>query len=118
MVSQIHAVERSADSPVNGGVYCAGDICIDSVAHQVTIGGQEVNLTLKEYDLLMVLIQAKNRVITRNQLLKKLWQAGYLESDRTINVHVCRLRKKIESDPDHPSRLLLVRRVGYKLVGA
>jgi len=113
----VFGIKNQHDSAGEEGVYCAGDLCIDMIAHQVNIGTNEVNLTLKEYELLMVLIRAKNRVITRAQLLRELWRAGHLESDRTINVHICRLRKKIESDPEHPKRLLLVRGVGYKLTG-
>ena len=105
---------RNSDS-IEEGIYCAGNLCIDTAAHQVTIGAREVNLTLKEYELLMILIRAKSKVITRTQLLSELWRAGHLENDRTINVHICRLRRKIEPDPSHPTRLLLVRRVGYKL---
>jgi len=104
-------------STAGEGVFCAGDLCIDTIAHQVVIGTTEVNLTLKEYELLMVLMKAKNTVITRTQLLRELWRTDHLESDHTINVHICRLRKKIESDPDHPKRLILVRHIGYKLTG-
>ena len=93
------------------------DLYIDPLYHQVKLGETQIDLTLTEFYLLLLLARKLGRVVSRRELLEQIWGYGGLESDRTLYVHMCRLRKKIEPDPDHPERLLVVRGIGYKLKG-
>jgi DNA-binding response OmpR family regulator len=93
------------------------DIFIDTSGHQVKVGQTEINLTLKEFDLLLFFLKKKGKVISRSELLEKVWGASQLNTDRTIDIHVCRLRKKIELNPHHPRHLISIRGLGYKLRG-
>ncbi|MEG1583964.1 MAG: response regulator transcription factor [Anaerovorax sp.] len=93
------------------------EITIDPEAHAVMISGKEVHLTVKEFELLMLLCQYPNRVFTSKQIFGQIWDSYGLEEDfRTVMVHVSNLRKKIETDPEHPKHIHTVRGVGYKFV--
>ncbi len=94
-----------------------GDIEIDTSRHQVTRGGKLLDLTPKEFDLLLFLAANKGLVFSRDQLLEKVWGFDYPGDTRTVDVHVRYLREKIEPDPARPERLVTVRGVGYKLEG-
>ena len=91
------------------------DIVIDIAGHQVKIGQTEINLTLKEFDLLLLFVKKKGKLVSRSEILQKVWGSDHLENDRTIDIHVCRLRKKIEPNPHCPRRLVSIRGLGYKL---
>jgi two-component system OmpR family response regulator len=91
------------------------DIEIDISRHKVTFKGSEINLTLKEFDLLAFLTKNKGIVFNREQLLEKVWGYDYPGDTRTVDVHIQWLRTKIEDNPREPKRLVTVRGVGYKL---
>jgi DNA-binding response OmpR family regulator len=91
-----------------------GQIVIDRTGRAVTIAGQQIDLTPKEFDLLATLAWQRGRVFGREMLLERVWGYDYVGESRTVDVHIQRLRRKIEPDPAHPRYLLTVRGVGYK----
>ena len=95
----------------------AGPVRMDIERHVVTVRGVDVALTLKEFDLLEYLMRNKGRVLTRGQLIDRVWGSDYVGDTKTLDVHVKRLRSKIEADPANPAHLLTVRGLGYKLEG-
>jgi two-component system OmpR family response regulator len=90
---------------------------IDTGRHQISYKGSLLELTPKEYDLLVFLARNKGLVVSREQLLEKVWGYDYAGDTRTVDVHIRWLRQKIEADPAHPQNLLTVRGAGYKLEG-
>ena len=94
-----------------------GDITVDIVSHTVTNGDKSIELTAKEFDLLVMLMRNSGRVLTRDTLLDRVWGVEYFGDTRTVDVHVRYLRQKIEDNPDTPQLLQTVRGVGYKFVG-
>ena len=92
----------------------AGPVRLDVEAHRVTVEGRRVDLPLKEFDLLEVLLRNAGRVLTRMQLIDRVWGVGYVGDTKTLDVHVKRLRAKIEPDPGAPRYLVTVRGLGYK----
>ena len=91
-----------------------GDLTIDVAAHEVRRGNQPISLTPLEFDLLAILARKPQQVFTREVLLEKVWGYQYKADTRLVNVHVQRLRAKIEQDPDHPTIVATVRGVGYR----
>src|SRR5208283_762825 len=91
------------------------DLYIDPIGYQVKLGQKEIDLTLKEFNLLYLFASNRGKVVQRSDLLQFISSSNVGDVDRAINVMVCRLRKKIESDPHHPKRLVLVRGLGYRL---
>ncbi|MBO0875562.1 MAG: response regulator transcription factor, partial [Pseudonocardia sp.] len=87
---------------------------MDVERHVVTVAGGDVPLPLKEFDLLEYLLRNVGRVLTRGQLIDRVWGADYVGDTKTLDVHVKRLRSKIESDPSTPKHLVTVRGLGYK----
>jgi len=118
LIARIRAVlRRGADSEsadVSGALE-AGPVRMDVQRHTVVVGGQPVTLPLKEFDLLEYLLRNSGRVLTRGQLIERVWGADYVGDTKTLDVHVKRLRSKIEPDPASPVHLLTVRGLGYKL---
>ncbi len=94
-----------------------GDLVIDVPGHAVTRDGQEISLTPLEFDLLLALAQRPKQVFSREELLEKVWGYRHSSDTRLVNVHVQRLRSKIEKDPSNPQRLITVRGLGYKYEG-
>ncbi len=92
-----------------------GDIRMDVERHIVTVRGEEVRLPLKEFELLEFFLRNTGRVLTRGQLIERVWGSDYFGDTKTLDVHVKRLRTKIEPDPAHPRLLVTVRGLGYKL---
>ena len=97
------------------GVLEVGPVRLDVERHTVTVSGQGVALPLKEFDLLELLMRNAGRVLTRGQLIDRVWGADYVGDTKTLDVHVKRIRSKIEPDPGSPRYLLTVRGLGYKL---
>ncbi|KAA9164881.1 response regulator transcription factor [Amycolatopsis acidicola] len=95
-------------------VLAAGPVRMDVERHVVTVEGGEVSLPLKEFDLLEYLLRNVGRVLTRGQLIDRVWGADYVGDTKTLDVHVKRLRSKIEPDPGSPRHLVTVRGLGYK----
>lgn len=118
LVARIRAVlRRHADTgPADDAPrLTVGPISIDVDRHQVTIRGEAVRLPLKEFVLLEFLVRNAGRVLTRGQLLDRVWGADYVGDSKTLDVHIKRLRTKIELDPASPRHLLTVRGVGFRL---
>ena len=90
---------------------------MDIERHIVSVDGHAIPMPLKEFELLAFLMRNKGRVLTRGQLIDRVWGADYVGDTKTLDVHVKRLRSKIEADPANPVRLVTVRGLGYKLEG-
>jgi two-component system response regulator RegX3 len=88
---------------------------MDVERHVVSVGGRPIQLPLKEFELLEMLLRNAGRVLTRMQLIDRIWGADYVGDTKTLDVHVKRLRSKIEPDPSSPRHLVTVRGLGYKL---
>jgi two-component system response regulator RegX3 len=91
-----------------------GDVRLDAARHEVYVRGEPVPLPLKEFELLELLMSNAGRVLTRDVLIDRVWGPNYFGDTKTLDVHVKRLRSKIELDPSKPSRLITVRGVGYR----
>ena len=94
----------------------AGSISVDLVRRRVTVNGQSVHLPLKQFELLRALMANKDRVVTREELFRVVWDADTAYDTGTLDVHIRWLREKLEDDPSHPQRIRTVRGVGYKMV--
>ena len=91
-----------------------GDLVVDAAGHEVRRGEQRINLTPLEFDLLLALASKPQQVFTREMLLEQVWGYHYKADTRLVNVHVQRLRAKVEDDPDNPRIVMTVRGVGYR----
>jgi two-component system response regulator RegX3 len=116
LVARIRAVlRRGPDTDaVAPAVLAAGPVRMDVERHVVSVRGAQLALPLKEFELLELLLRNCGRVLTRGQLIERVWGADYVGDTRTLDVHVKRLRAKIESDPARPRHLLTVRGLGYR----
>jgi len=117
LVARIRAVlrRRGAEAePSAEGALAAGPVRLDVERHVVAVDGQPVSLPLKEFDLLELLLRNAGRVLTRGQLIDRVWGADYVGDTKTLDVHVKRLRAKLEPDPANPRYLVTVRGLGYK----
>jgi two-component system, OmpR family, response regulator RegX3 len=119
LLARIRAVLRrrgdAAEAPSAEGVLEAGPVRMDVERHIVAVDGETVPLPLKEFDLLEYLLRNAGRVLTRGQLIDRVWGSDYVGDTKTLDVHVKRLRAKLEPDPANPQYLLTVRGLGYKL---
>ncbi|MFM8620738.1 MAG: MtrAB system response regulator MtrA [Candidatus Nanopelagicaceae bacterium] len=113
LVARIRTRLRRSNLPSTGQV-SIGDLKIDMVAHEVTRGGKKILLTRLEFELLAALAKEPGRVFTREALLSEVWGYHHSTDTRLVNVHVQRLRSKVELDPDNPEIVLTVRGVGYR----
>jgi two-component system response regulator RegX3 len=102
-----------ADEEASGALE-AGPVRMDVERHVVTVAGEPIALPLKEFELLELLLRNAGRVLTRGQLIDRVWGADYVGDTKTLDVHVKRLRAKVEPDPGEPKHLLTVRGLGYK----
>jgi len=116
LVARIRAVlRRGSETPeLAPPVLEAGPVRMDVDRHVVTVAGDSVRLPLKEFELLELLLRNAGRVLTRGQLIDRIWGADYVGDTKTLDVHVKRLRAKIEPDPAQPTYLQTVRGLGYK----
>ncbi len=119
LIARIRAVlRRGAEAEdIGDTVLESGPVRMDIERHIVSVDGEQIALPLKEFDLLEYLMRNKGRVLTRGQLIDRVWGADYVGDTKTLDVHVKRLRAKIETDPANPVRLVTVRGLGYKLEG-
>jgi two-component system, OmpR family, response regulator RegX3 len=117
LLARIRAVlRRGTEGPeLDPQILEAAGVRMDVERHVVTLHGAPVALPLKEFDLLEVLLRNAGRVLTRGQLIDRVWGADYIGDTKTLDVHITRLRAKIEDDPRIPQLLLTVRGLGYKL---
>ncbi len=97
-------------------VLTGGPVRMDVARHEVQVGGEVISLPPKEFELLEAFLRRKGRLLTRDYLIEEIWGADYFGDTRTLDVHVKRLRRKLEPDPHHPDHLLTVRGLGYKFV--
>ena len=121
LVARIKAVLRrgtneSMDADSNSAIQAAGNIRMDVERHQVTVNGTLINLPLKEFELLEFLMRNAGRVLTRGQLIDRVWGGDYYGDTKTLDVHIKRLRSKIEEDPANPQLIQTIRGLGYKFV--
>lgn len=118
LVARVRAVlRRGQDQELVPDVVEVGGVRIDVERHQVYVDGQEVRFALREFDLLELLLRNPGRVLTRGQLIDRIWGSDYVGDTKTLDVHIKRLRSKIERDPSKPERLITVRGLGYKYEG-
>jgi two-component system, OmpR family, response regulator RegX3 len=121
LIARIRAVLRRGadadDTAAIDGVLESGPVRMDVERHVVSVNGDPITLPLKEFDLLEYLMRNSGRVLTRGQLIDRVWGADYVGDTKTLDVHVKRLRSKIEADPANPVHLVTVRGLGYKLEG-
>ena len=117
LIARIRAVLRRGSDPEESGdtLLEAGPVSMDVERHIVRVHGGQISLPLKEFDLLEFLMRNKGRVLTRGQLIDRVWGSDYVGDTKTLDVHVKRLRSKIEHDPANPALLITVRGLGYKL---
>ena len=118
LVARIRAVLRRGNGIVNEadtGVLSVANIRMDIDRHQVSVGGQPISLPLKEFELLEFLMRNAGRVLTRNQLIDRVWGSDYVGDTKTLDVHIKRLRAKVEKDPGNPTLIQTVRGLGYKI---
>ena len=106
---------RSDDDDGDDGVLEVGDVRMDVDRHTVHVQGELVPFPLKEFELLELLLRNPDRVLTRGQLIDRVWGSDYVGDTKTLDVHVKRIRAKIEQDPSAPTLLTTVRGLGYKL---
>ena len=116
LVARIRAVLRRQGEPEElvAATVQAGPVRMDVERHVVSVGGEPVAMPLKEFELLEMLLRNAGRVLTRGQLIDRVWGSDYVGDTKTLDVHVKRLRSKIEPDPSAPRHLVTVRGLGYK----
>jgi two-component system, OmpR family, response regulator RegX3 len=117
LVARIRAVLRRA--PREGAIPSedvleVGEVALDPARHEVRLRGEEVALPLKEFDLLEILMDNAGRVLTRETLIDRVWGSNYVGDTKTLDVHVKRLRAKLEDDPSNPQRIVTIRGLGYR----
>jgi two-component system response regulator RegX3 len=118
LVARMRAVLRRAprdeEEPVSGDAIEVGDVRLDPERHEVFVRGASVNLPLKEFELLEILLANAGRVLTRETLIDRVWGPHYVGDTKTLDVHVKRLRSKVEENPSSPQRITTIRGLGYK----
>jgi two-component system response regulator RegX3 len=115
LIARIRAVlRRNTEDVGDSDSLVKGPVRMDIERHIVLVNNLPISLPLKEFDLLEVLIRNTGRVLTRHQLIDRVWGSDYVGDTKTLDVHIKRLRSKIEKDPAHPEHILTVRGLGYK----
>ncbi len=116
LVARMRTVlRRSAARSANATeVLELGDVALDRQRHRVTVRGENVDLPLKEFDLLALLMERAGYVVTRETLINRVWGFDHVGSTKTLDVHITRLRSRIEADPANPTRIITIRGLGYK----
>ena len=120
LVARMRALLRRVPKPTSSTfdddelVYEVGDVRLDPDRHEVVVRGESVALPLKEFELLELLLANAGRVLTRDVLISRVWGADYVGDTKTLDVHVKRLRNKVEDEPSSPTRIVTIRGLGYK----
>jgi two-component system response regulator RegX3 len=118
LVARMRAVLRRsphrAQATDPGEAIEVGDVRVDPERHEVVVRGQELRLPLKEFELLTLLMEHAGRVLTRDTLIDRVWGPDYVGDTKTLDVHIKRLRSRIEHDPSNPQRIVTIRGLGYK----
>jgi two-component system response regulator RegX3 len=118
LIARIRAVLRRGelvDSTAETGILTVGPVRLDIDRHIISVNGEPVALPLKEFELLEFLMRNSGRVLTRMQLIDRVWGSDYVGDTKTLDVHIKRLRAKIEQDPANPGLIQTVRGMGYKM---
>ena len=117
-LARVRAVLRRAPSEaLRSDRLESDDLVLDLVARRASVGGREIKLSHREFDLLATLVRNKGAVLSRDLLMEQVWGYDHIADDRTVDVHVRWLREKIETDPSSPQRIVTVRGVGYRFEG-
>jgi two-component system response regulator RegX3 len=115
LVARMRAVlRRGQETELLPDVLEAAGVRMDVERHEVSVDGERIKLALKEFELLEMLLRNAGRVMTRGQLIDRIWGSDYVGDTKTLDVHIKRLRTKVESDPANPRYLITVRGLGYK----
>ncbi|WEO76621.1 response regulator transcription factor [Cryobacterium sp. SO2] len=116
LLARIRAVSRRHTDPADAGdgVLSAGTVRMDLERHTVAVSGTVVNMPLKEFELLEFLLRNAGRVLTRGQLIDRVWGSDYFGDTKTLDVHIKRIRSRIEATPSEPTMLVTVRGLGYR----
>jgi two-component system response regulator RegX3 len=117
LVARMRAVLRRMpqEEPVAETAFAVGALRLDSARHEVTLHGEALSLPLKEFELLELLMGNVGRVLTRDVIIDRVWGPYYVGDTKTLDVHIKRLRAKVEDDPSKPTRITTIRGLGYKL---
>jgi len=119
LVARVHAVlRRSQEGEPDAPLLGAGRVAMDVERHEVRVDGEVVAMPLREFELLELFLRNPDRVLTRSQIITRIWGANYVGDTKTLDVHVKRIRAKIEVEPSAPRMLVTVRGLGYKMVDA
>ena len=117
LLARMRAVLRRADSDeldVDDRIIQGGRVTLDIDRHTVAVDGKEISMPLKEFELLELLMRNAGRVLTRGQLIDRVWGSDYFGDTKTLDVHIKRIRSRIEANPSDPVMLLTVRGLGYR----
>ncbi|KZE43058.1 response regulator transcription factor [Microbacterium sp. T32] len=117
LLARMRAVLRRRspeESDIDERILSGGRVTLDIDRHTVSVDGAEINMPLKEFELLEVLMRNAGRVLTRGQLIDRVWGADYFGDTKTLDVHIKRIRSRIEQSPSEPSMLVTVRGLGYR----
>ncbi|GAA3331502.1 response regulator transcription factor [Curtobacterium albidum] len=119
LLARLRAVlrRRTEDDPSDSGILQVGGIRMDVERHTVSVDGSETPMPLKEFELLELLLRNAGRVLTRGQLIDRVWGSDYFGDTKTLDVHIKRIRSKIERVPSTPEILVTVRGLGYRIEG-
>lgn len=120
LLARMRAVLRrvvQAESEIDERVLDGGRVVLDIDRHTVAVDGAEINMPLKEFELLEVLMRNAGRVLTRGQLIDRVWGSDYFGDTKTLDVHIKRIRSRIEQNPSEPVMLVTVRGLGYRFEG-
>ena len=117
LVARVNAVlRRTREEEPEEAVLEAGRVSMDVERHEVRVDGEEISMPLREFELLELFLRNADRVLTRGQIIDRVWGADYVGDTKTLDVHVKRIRAKVEREPSEPTLLVTVRGLGYKLV--
>jgi two-component system response regulator RegX3 len=120
LVARMHAVLRRFEgrtddhTTIDTKPIVVGDLSLDPLRHEVRVKGEIVTMPLKEFELLTLLMENAGRVLTRDTLIDRVWGSDYVGDTKTLDVHIKRIRSKVEDDPRNPARIVTIRGLGYK----
>ena len=118
LTARVKAMLRRFSEPLeNNEVTTTKSVLVDPVKHKVFVRGEEIKLPLKEFDLLHYLTQNPGRVLTREQIIDRIWGHDYFGDTKTLDVHIKRIREKVEKNPNNPEIIQTIRGLGYKFEG-